>query len=177
MYKKIMVALDGHPAALTALGHAQALAQAFATEIRLVSVEWPRSPTGQEWKLEQTAYLDKKRRELEAYLEGWSARLQAQGCEVSSCVLPLGSPSDRLIEETLSWGADLLILCSHGRRGISRWLLGSVAEEMNRKAECAVMIIPSPRRVARKRSGRISGAATAAGDPLRSARLLSATES
>lgn len=176
MYRKIMVALDGHPAALAALEPAQALAQSFGSELHLVSVEWPGSPTGTEWKLSQSAFLDKKKGELQAYLDSWAEKLTSQGCQVKTSILPLGSTPERLLQEVDNYGADLLVLCSHGREGLSRWMLGSVAEEMNRRAPCAVMIVPSPGRGDRKKPGRASRAATAAGDPLGGSALLSSPE-
>ncbi|MBS2038883.1 universal stress protein [bacterium] len=172
MYQKILVALDGHPAALAALGPAQALAESFGADLRLVSVEWPRSPRGKEWTLTQTAYMDKKKAELKSYLDAWSAKLRQQGCRVGTCVLPLGSTPERLLQEVENWGADLLVLCSHGREGLSRWMMGSVAEEMNRRAPCSVMIVPSPRRLAKRKSGRALSAVLAPVDPLMGAALL-----
>ena len=139
-----MVALDGHPAALSALGPAQALASAFGAEIRLVSVEWPRHPRKNEWNLTQAAFLDKKRQELEEYLDSWACKLREQGCEVSTNVLPLGPTATRLLDELEAWGAELLVLSTHGRSGVSRWLLGSTCEELNRRSRCSVMVVHSP---------------------------------
>ena len=141
MFKRILVALDGHPAGLTALAPAQSLARAFEAEMRLVSVEWPVSPRGREWKLTQAAYLDKRKRELEHYLETWADKLRGQGLRVSSAVLPLGSPVARLLEEIEAWQPDLVVLSSRGRRGLARWALGSVAEELSRQLCCATLIV------------------------------------
>jgi nucleotide-binding universal stress UspA family protein len=151
MFKKILVALDGHPAALSALAPAQALAAAFDGEVRLVSVEWPRSPRKKEWKLTQAAYLDKKLREVSVYLDSWACKLREQGCTVSTSVLPLGSPVTRILDEIESWGADLLVLSTHGRSGLARWLLGSVCEEINRRCSCPVMVVHPPGRQTEKK--------------------------
>jgi len=141
MFKKIMIALDGSPEALTALESAQSLADAFGAEIHLVSVEVPHFPHGLEWKLTQAAYLDKKDKELRDYLSHWSEKLAQGGRLVSTKVLPPGSIVAHLLDEVENYRADLLVLSSHGRSGISRLLFGSTAEELNRRAICAVLVV------------------------------------
>lgn len=141
MFRKIMVALDGSPEALNAIGPAEALAETFDAEIYLVSVEFPRSPKGQEWKLTQAAYLDKKKQELQDYLDRWAEKLRQNGRSVSTAVLPLGSTVARLLDELESSGADLLVLYSHGRSGLSRLIMGCTAEEMNRCIRCPLLVI------------------------------------
>ena len=143
MFKKIMVALDGSPQALSALESAQAMADAFGAEIHLVSVEVPHFPRGREWKLTQAAYLDKKHRELREYLSHWSEKLGQSGRPVSTEVLPPGSTVSRLLDEIENYGADLLVLSSHGRSGVYRLLFGSTAEELNRRASCPVLVVHS----------------------------------
>jgi len=142
MFKKIMVALDGSKEALSALEPARSFARAFAAEMHLVAVEFPRSPQGEEWKLSQDAYLDKKRQELQDYLNVWAEKLKAEGRNATTAVLPLGSTIARLQREVQDFGADLLVLCSHGRSGWARLIYGSTAEEMNRRVACPVVIVP-----------------------------------
>lgn len=141
MFKKIMVALDGSPEALNAIAPAEALAEAFGAEIYLVSVEFPRSPQGQEWRLTQDAYLEKKKQELQDYLDRWAEKLRQNGRNVTTAVLPLGSTVSRLLQELDQSGADLLVLYSHGRAGLSRLIMGSTAEAMNRRARCPVLVV------------------------------------
>lgn len=142
--KKIMVALDSSPQALAALPPARALAQKFASEIHLVSVEMPVSPHGPEWQLTQDVFLDKKRQELEAYLQGAAEPLRGAGLQVSTGVLPLGSTVARLSQEIQTSGADLLVLYSHGRGGLSRLLFGSTVEQMNRRSSCPILVVHPP---------------------------------
>ena len=141
MFKRIMVALDGSPQALSALESAQALADAFGAELHLVSVEVPHFPRGPEWKMTQAAYLDKKHKVLREYLDHWAEKLGQGGRTVSTEVLPPGSTVSRLQDELENYRADLLILSSHGRTGVLRLLFGSIAEEMNRRAICPVLIV------------------------------------
>ena len=56
----------------------------------------------------------------------------------------LGTPKWRLIDEAKEWKADLVVLGSHGRRGLTRLLLGSVSEAVAMNAPCSVEVIRSP---------------------------------
>jgi nucleotide-binding universal stress UspA family protein len=53
-----------------------------------------------------------------------------------------GDPATEIIREAHEWGADLLVLGTHGRRGALRLFLGSVAETVVRRLPCAVLVIP-----------------------------------
>lgn len=52
-----------------------------------------------------------------------------------------GFPAGGILSVAKEEDVDLIVMCSHGRTGLSRVLLGSVAEEVMRKAECPVMIV------------------------------------
>jgi nucleotide-binding universal stress UspA family protein len=56
-------------------------------------------------------------------------------------IVPCATPKELILEEAHKWGADLIVLGSHGRRGISRFLLGSVSEAVASHAHCSVEII------------------------------------
>ena len=50
----------------------------------------------------------------------------------------VSSPKEIILDEASSWAADLIVLGSHGHRGIDRFLLGSVSEEVAMHAKCSV---------------------------------------
>jgi nucleotide-binding universal stress UspA family protein len=52
-----------------------------------------------------------------------------------------GDPRVEIIDHAAEWGADLIILGSHGRKGLNRFLMGSVAEFVSRHAYCSVEIV------------------------------------
>ena len=86
-------------------------------------------------------FLDKRREQIQKNLDRLAEPLRLEQLKVSTNVLPLGPPVSRIIEEAKEFKADLIVLFSHGRRGLSRVFLGSVAERLTRHAPCPVMLI------------------------------------
>jgi nucleotide-binding universal stress UspA family protein len=58
----------------------------------------------------------------------------------------IGSPASEILTVAEMEAAELIIMGSHGRRGLSRLVLGSVTEAVARRAKCPVLIVKSPRR-------------------------------
>jgi nucleotide-binding universal stress UspA family protein len=58
----------------------------------------------------------------------------------AEAVAERGDPRDVIIEQARDFGADLVVLGSHGRTGLRRWILGSVAESVVRHAPCSVEV-------------------------------------
>jgi nucleotide-binding universal stress UspA family protein len=52
-----------------------------------------------------------------------------------------GDPKSRIVEDAANWKADLIVIGSHGRRGVDRFLMGSVSEAVARHAPCSVQIV------------------------------------
>ena len=52
-----------------------------------------------------------------------------------------GNPKKRIVEDASEWGAHLVVVGSHGRRGLTRYLLGSVSEAVAMRAHCSVEVI------------------------------------
>ena|SRR5579864_4512260 len=55
-----------------------------------------------------------------------------------------GDPKSKIIDQAKKWKADLIVMGSHGRKGINRFLVGSVAEVVSRHASCSVEIVRIP---------------------------------
>jgi nucleotide-binding universal stress UspA family protein len=69
--------------------------------------------------------------------------LRSKGFEVTASA-EMGDPKYKIIDVAEEWGADLIVLGSHGRSGLSRFLMGSVSEAVARHAHCSVTIVRVP---------------------------------
>ncbi len=71
-------------------------------------------------------------------------RLNGAGYAVQTAVEE-GDPKSKIIDQATQWNAELIVVGSHGRKGINRFLMGSVAEGVARHAPCSVEIIRIPK--------------------------------
>jgi len=76
-------------------------------------------------------------------VERIAQQLRAAGFNAETAV-ETGDVRERILDSATEWRADLIVLGSHGKRGIQRFLLGSVAEFVARHAKCSVQIIRTP---------------------------------
>ena len=155
MYTKIMVPLDGSELAECVLPHVEALIDGCrVASIVLVRVVEPAAPVLSETTPIGAAGLDKlieTYRKIEAdrktaagdYLKKTAARLTGQGPRITTAVLA-GNVADMLADFTESQGVDLILIATHGRSGISRWIRGSIADRVLRFAQVPVMMVRAP---------------------------------
>lgn len=78
-----------------------------------------------------------------ALVERAAEELRAVGFKVTTAVEE-GDPKTKIIDQAAEWHADLIIVGSHGRKGLDRFLLGSVSEAVARHARCSVEIVRTP---------------------------------
>ncbi len=89
---------------------------------------------------EQQSALKPKLLEAQSCVEGASQILQKAGFNASSRVI-VGDTRASILDVASECGADLIVLGSHGRKGLRRFLLGSIAESVARNAQCSVLIV------------------------------------
>jgi len=140
MYKKILVALDREAGAEVALPVAVDLAKSDGTVIRLVYVAPTPSAIVAEGRV--IAYADQESDRLQhigmVYLR--EAAHQLAGLPVEYAVR-FGEPAEEILEEAREFGADLVVMATHGRSGVARLMLGSVAEAVLRRSEVPVVLV------------------------------------
>ena len=143
MYKKILVPLDGSELAKTALNQAEKLAKTFDAEIVLFQVV-PFMPIYGSPELVTPLIVDEKQREaVERYLASLAEELKKKGVRVTARVKTGQQVAGEIIDFAKEVGADLIVMCTHGRSGISRWVLGSVALKLLTRAETPILLIRS----------------------------------
>jgi nucleotide-binding universal stress UspA family protein len=96
---------------------------------------------------------DEHRRQVDELMARVAGRLRKRfpGVLVEQIILE-GYPADTILDDSLLWQADLIILGSHGKRGLRRFLLGSVAANVAEYARCSVLIIRTEQVAAKKKS-------------------------
>jgi nucleotide-binding universal stress UspA family protein len=145
MYKKILVPLDGSELAKMALDEAEKLAKAFDAEIILFQVV-PFMPIYGSPELVTPLIVDEKQKEAaEKYLVNLCEELKQRGFRVAAMVRTGQQVAVEIIDFAKEAGVDLIIMCTHGRSGISRWVMGSVALKVVTRAETPILLIRSKR--------------------------------
>jgi nucleotide-binding universal stress UspA family protein len=133
----ILVPLDGSPLAEQALPVAERLAQAVSGRLVLVRAVQVFTFPGVDARDAQVAASA----EAQEYLESHASRLTASGLAVEIAV-PYGEAATEILDEISIRNADLIVMATHGRAGVGRWLYGSVADEILRRAPLPVMLVP-----------------------------------
>jgi universal stress protein A len=142
---RILVPIDFSPSSQEALDYAAFLAGAVGATLEVLHV-WesggnvgpdalsvmPGAPRPAGW--EQTRA--ELRQEVQRFIERMPPRPVAVGVRVEA-----GSPVEAILAAVRATGADLVVMGTHGRSGLTRLLLGSVAEEVLRRASCPVLTI------------------------------------
>ncbi len=140
MYKKILIPLDKSFGTDAALKVAADLAQANGSAIRLLHVAPKPAAIMADGRM--IAYADQEsdrlRYEAEVYLR--QAAHWLTGVPVEYAVR-FGDPAEEIVEEARESGADLIAMATHGRTGVARILLGSVAEAVLRQSEVPVLLV------------------------------------
>jgi nucleotide-binding universal stress UspA family protein len=143
MYKKILVPLDGSELAKKALDEAVKLANCFGAEMILFQVV-PFMPIYGSPELVTPLIVDEKQKEAaEKYLTNLVEELKKKGLKVTATVRTGQQVAVEIIDFAKESGADLIVMCTHGRSGITRWMLGSVALKLLTRGEKPILLIRS----------------------------------
>ena len=150
MYKKIMVPLDGSKLAECVLPHLETVIKGCESpEVIVVQAVEPLSiPYGREVSqlasLEQVkAFETHQKADAEKYLKEVVARLKKTGVNARAEVI-YGKAGERLSDYATKNGVDLVIIATHGRSGVSRWVWGSVADRLLRSVCVPVLMVRAP---------------------------------
>jgi len=145
--KSIVVPLDGSAVAETALPTAKRIAKKLGLEVYLIRVlDNPYSgfmSGGGHYAVNVDELLKDIRDQGRTYLEAKMAELRKRGVEQVSYLLQEGIAADEIVSVADQTPESLIVICSHGRAGVKRWALGSVAETVVRHSGNPVLVIRS----------------------------------
>lgn len=136
-FDRILVPFDGSVAALRACHEAAELAESFAAELVLLQVI---EPSPYLWARDEDEADNIRSNVLDA-LEDRARKLRALGLTVRAMTAE-GKPWEKIVEAEAELDVDLVIMGTHGRSGLDRALLGSVAERVVRTSTAPVLTVP-----------------------------------
>lgn len=142
----ILVATDFGPTSTLAVDYAAGLARQLEARLRVLHVVQDPYPSGSGWELyvrDAGAIRERLDEDARAAMTRVLTPLLASGLPVIS-ELRHGSPTEAILEAAEDCAADLIVVGTHGRSGVSHLLMGSVAERVVRQAGCPVLAVRQP---------------------------------
>lgn len=140
-FKTILVASDCGHAASSALDWTVGFAQALGARVLVVHVYGlPLVGLPDATLMVNAETAARLSNEAQAALDAEVARVQGRGVVVAG-ILREGDPRDEVPALAASEGVDIIVVGSHGRRGVARALLGSVAEDLVRRSSIPVLVV------------------------------------
>jgi nucleotide-binding universal stress UspA family protein len=145
---KVLLALDGSQASQNATREVALRPWPEGSTVRILSVAQLIPPTTPYFNEVAISYEHM----VSALLEGATEITARAADELEKAGLPAetevrqGDPRTAIVDVAKEWGAELIVVGSHGRTGVERWLMGSVAEYVVRHAPCSVEVVRPPLR-------------------------------
>lgn len=130
--KRIVIPVDNSEASRNAVRKGAYLAKLLGVNAKVVSV----NDTHQ--FIASVVLEEKLKKEAESFLESYKTLGKEVGVDIET-VLISGNPAEEIVKYAQQ--DDLIIMAIHGRKGIDRFMLGSVSEEVVRNAPCSVLVV------------------------------------
>jgi nucleotide-binding universal stress UspA family protein len=147
---KILLAIDGSTCSDAAIEEVARRPWPAGSEVKVISVvEPPFVPTTEPWAISST-YLEEMDKALHdkalLTVEGALLKLRTGVDKTLKLTsdMPTGYPGQMIVDIAEAWGADLIVVGSHGYGAWSRFLLGSVSNAVATHAKCSVEIVRCP---------------------------------
>lgn len=149
-FHHILVPLDGSSLGESALQHAGILALKLDATINLLHVIHSFDGLGFDMPGYDLKIMTKKLNDSgKKYLKNISEKLKKKGIKTSSKII-VGNPATTIIDYALQEKVDLVAMSTHGRSGITRWVLGSVADKVLRESSLPLWLVRSPKMTVEK---------------------------
>ena len=143
MFKHILVPVDGSETSLKAVAKAAEMAKAFASEVTAVYVldPYPFTGVGADFAYGQAQYLSAATAEANKALEEVNKVMANAAVAVKTLVGEGHAVHEGIARVADSIGADLIVMGSHGRRGLEKLVLGSVAQRVLQTVHVPVLVV------------------------------------
>lgn len=149
---KILLAIDGSPCSDAAVEEVSRRPWPDGSSIKVVTAfELPTPPAPEGWALPANYFEEMDvglRKQAQNIVDGAIAKLKPKLPTTISldAQILVGSPRTAILDESESWGADLIVVGSHGYRAWERFLLGSVSQSVVSHAKCSVEVVRCSRK-------------------------------
>ncbi len=140
---RILLAVDGSAPSQEAIDELALRPWPTASSMRVISVVQPYVPTATEFVPGALTTQEVRQQHLqhaEGIVLGAAERLEKPGLHIDTVVRE-GDPRTEIVDEATEWRADLIVVGSHGHTGLTRLLLGSVAQAVVAHAPCSVEVV------------------------------------
>ena len=143
MFKQILVPVDGSPTSMLAVARAAELAKAFGSTVTALYVldPYPFTGVGADFAYGQAQYLSAATAEANTALDAVKKAMQEAGVQVQTVVGEGHAVHEGIMRAIDSTGADLVIMGSHGRRGLEKLMLGSVTQRVLGVVRIPVLVV------------------------------------
>lgn len=148
MYKRIVVGIDGSELATKALRHALVLAKDSGAKLFVVTATEPSvliAPGAEMMAVDTGAIIaeleEVKTKTATADLTAAATLAEASGVAIETVHVPSAIAADAIVDTAERNDADLIVMGSHGRRGLGRLLLGSQAAEVLAHSKVPVLVV------------------------------------
>ena len=143
MFKHILIPVDGSPTSMLAVSKAADLAKAFGSQVTALYVidPYPFTGVGADFAYGQSQYLSAATAEANSALDAVKVTMQAAGVSVDTVLGEGHAVHEGIVRALENTGADLIVMGSHGRRGLERLMLGSVTQRVLGVAHVPVLVV------------------------------------
>lgn len=142
IFRRILIAVDGTPIATRAAEMGAELARSVGADVALLYVADTSGAYGVDAGVSPNELAARAQDDGRRLLSGYRQRLSLSPATLE--FFQSGVPAREISNTARDWPADLIVIGSHGRAGIKRALLGSVAETVMRQAPCPVLVVRAP---------------------------------
>jgi len=145
MYKKILVPVDGSPTSRLGLNEAIKMAKDHHAKLRLFHLVDEYAGMSGSVIMDAGDLFEALRQSGRYILKRAETLARRKGLAPESVMLESfgGRAADFIVQQANEWGADLIVLGTHGRRGVKRLVMGSDAEQVVRTAPVPVLLVRS----------------------------------
>ena len=142
--REVILPLDGSATAEAAIPHAVEMAKVLGVGISLVRAVSPMSHADAFDEYVPDGYeriAERAREDAEDYLEATATRIQEQGVTNVRTDAMVGNAGSMIIDAAHGSGEALIVMTTHGRSGVGRWVLGSVTDRVVRHSDSPVLVV------------------------------------